>query len=68
MRRTEESDNDTDDDDRQTRSLAGLAIILAIALVGLFLVQRLSSLSALQDCLMQGRTNCAPIEVPAQGN
>ncbi len=50
-----------DDDDRRTRSLAGLALILALALASLYLVQRLKAASDLQDCVMAGRTNCAPI-------
>lgn len=51
-----------DEDNRLTRSLAGLAAILLLAFIAVFLVQRLRAVSDLQDCLMSGRTNCAPID------
>lgn len=55
--------DDDNDEDRQTRSLAGMALILALLVAGLFLVQKLAATSKLQDCIMAGRTNCAPIDV-----
>lgn len=51
-----------EDDERRTRSLAALALILALALASLYLVQRLRAVSELQDCVMSGRSNCAPID------
>ena len=61
-------DSDVDDvereeDDRLTRNLAGLAFNLALVVLGLLLVQRLGQTAKLEDCLMSGRTNCAPIDV-----
>jgi hypothetical protein len=47
---------------RVTSSLAGLAFVLVLVIVGLFLVRVLKKQSELEDCLMSGRTNCAPIE------
>lgn len=47
---------------RVTSSLAGLAFVLVLVIVGLFLVRVLKKQSDLEDCLMSGRTNCAPIE------
>lgn len=49
---------------RVTASLAGLAFVLAIVVAGFFLVKVLQKQAKLEDCLMSGRTNCAPIEVP----
>jgi hypothetical protein len=46
----------------QRAALIGLAICLALVLGGLLLVYALKKSSALQDCVMQGRTNCAPVE------
>jgi hypothetical protein len=46
----------------QRAALVGLAICLALVLGGLFLVYALKKSSALQDCVMQGRTNCAPVD------
>jgi hypothetical protein len=56
---------DGDDGERRSRALIGLIVILALAILGVVLVQQLRKESALEDCLMSGRTNCAPIEVPA---
>jgi hypothetical protein len=50
---------------RQRAALIGLAICLALVLGGLFLYYQLKKSSDLQDCMMQGRTNCAPMD-PAQ--
>ena len=46
------------------RWLALLRLLLVIGFVvgGLLLVRELRSVSQLQDCVMAGRTNCAPID------
>ena len=43
---------------RQTASLAGMAIILVLLVAGLFLVQQLRVKAAIEDCLLSGRRNC----------
>lgn len=43
---------------RQTASLAGVAVTLLLLVVGLFLVRELHANSMIEDCLMSGRTNC----------
>ena len=45
--------------------MIGLIVILALAILGIVLVRELRKESPLEDCLMSGRTNCAPLEVPA---
>lgn len=57
-RETEES--------RTTRSLAGLAVTLFLVVVGLFLTQKLAGMARLEDCLLSGRSNCAPLDEVAQ--
>ena len=57
-----DEDEDQEEEDRLTRNLAGLAFTLALVVLGLLLVQRLGKTAALEDCLMSGRTNCAPID------
>jgi hypothetical protein len=57
-------DDDRDADERRTAALMGLVVILSLAIVGVVLVRQLGKESKLEDCLMQGRTNCAPIELP----
>ena len=49
---------DKEDAERQTRSLAGLAVVLALAVAALFLVQHLRREGQIEDCLMAGRSNC----------
>ena len=55
---------DREADQRRTSALIGLIVILSLAIVGIVLVRELGKESKLEDCLMSGRTNCAPIEVP----
>jgi hypothetical protein len=52
------SDDDNEDNNRRTRALVGLAIAIALIVVGLFLVQYFRHEGAVEDCLMQHRTNC----------
>ncbi|HEY0420705.1 MAG TPA: hypothetical protein VGC80_14405 [Acetobacteraceae bacterium] len=44
--------------DRQTASLAGLAVTLGVLVVCLFLIHQLHRTSAIEDCIMAGRLNC----------
>ncbi|MFL5287551.1 MAG: hypothetical protein ACJ8AW_42900 [Rhodopila sp.] len=43
---------------RQTAGLVGIAVILLLLVIGLFLVQHLRASAAIEDCLMAGRSNC----------
>jgi len=61
-RRLGESDRETDE--RRTSALLGLIIVLALAIAGVVLVRALGQKSLLEDCLLSGRTNCAPIDIP----
>ncbi|MGE0418874.1 MAG: hypothetical protein AB7O80_18885 [Acetobacteraceae bacterium] len=47
-----------EDANRQTASLAGVAVILLLLIAGLYLVQNLRTKSLIEDCLMAGRRNC----------
>ena len=49
---------------RRTGALIGLIIVLALAIAGVVLIRDLGQESRREDCLMSGRTNCAPIELP----
>lgn len=62
MRDRDEDSRETDD--RRTAALMGLAIVLSLAIAGVVLMRDLGKEAKLEDCLMSGRTNCAPIEVP----
>ena len=43
---------------RQTASLAALAVVLMLIVVSLLLVRELRSQAEIQDCVMSGSTNC----------
>jgi hypothetical protein len=43
---------------RQTQSLAGLAVTLFLVVLSLGLVQVLHKKATLEDCLLSGRSNC----------
>lgn len=44
--------------------LIGLVVIVVLFALGFVLVRKLYSSEQLEDCLMSGRTNCAPIATP----
>jgi hypothetical protein len=50
---------------RRTNASMGLIVILLLAIAGVLLVRGLRRESQIEDCLMQGRRNCMPIEVPS---
>lgn len=43
-------------------ALIGLIVTLLLVLGGMLLVRLLGRAARVQDCVMSGRTNCAPIE------
>ena len=51
-------EDDEEAADRQTASLAGVAITLLLLAVGLFLVHELHAKVVIEDCLMAGRLHC----------
>ena len=53
-----------DDEARRTAALMGFIVILVLAIAGVVLVRELTKNAKLEDCLMSGRRNCAPIELP----
>jgi len=53
-----------DDEARRTAALMGFIVILVLAIAGVVLVRELRKNATLEDCLMSGRRNCAPIEAP----
>ena len=48
---------------RVTASLAGLGFMLALVIAGLLLMRHMRDQARVEDCLMAGRINCAPISV-----
>ena len=52
-------------DELRSRALIGLLIVALLVIAAVYLVHALRNESNLEDCLMSGRSNCAPIEVPS---
>ena len=50
--------DDQEDQERQTASLAGLAVTLLILVISVFLTRQLQTKSAIENCLLAGRSNC----------
>lgn len=57
-------DDDPEPDSRRP-ALIGLLVVFVLVVVAYFLVTALRKNGQMEDCLMSGRRNCAPIEVPA---
>jgi len=68
LRRYDPSDppDPPDPKDPRRAALLRLLIVLLLVLGGVLLVHELGNMSRLQDCVMSGRTNCAPIQVPVR--
>jgi hypothetical protein len=48
--------------DSRRGALIGFGLVLLLIVGGLVLVHVLRGTAQMQDCVMSGRTNCAPIE------
>ena len=53
-----EDDGGDWDAERQTKALAGLAFVLALAILGIYLVIHLQKIGQVEDCLLAHHTNC----------
>jgi len=49
---------------RMIMNLIALAILALLVGLGVWIADTITDLQRQQDCLMQGRSNCAPIELP----
>jgi hypothetical protein len=55
------TDREEEDEVRRSAALLGVIVILSLAIAGILLLHALERKSRLEDCLMSGRSNCAPI-------
>jgi len=58
--------DDGPEPDSRRGAVMGLVLVLVLVVAGYFLLGALKRNADLEDCLMSGRRNCAPIETPAR--
>lgn len=58
-------DHKDDGHDSRRPALIGLVVVAVLVVVGYYLMTTLRQNANLEDCLMSGRRNCAPIETPS---
>jgi hypothetical protein len=57
--------NDQDDGDGNRRgAVIGLVITALLVIAGYYLMTVMRHQGQVEDCLMSGRSNCAPIDIP----
>jgi hypothetical protein len=49
---------------RMLMNLIAVAIVSALICVGVWIADTIADMQKAQDCIMQGRQNCAPIQMP----
>lgn len=59
-----EHDEPIDYRHRAIMNLIAVAILILLVGLGVWIADTIADLQREQDCLMQGRSNCAPIEMP----
>jgi hypothetical protein len=61
-RRQRPGEGGGDDQRRSMVNLAGLVFVILLVVLGVWVAKLLQRHAKLEDCLMSGRTNCAPID------
>jgi hypothetical protein len=57
--------DDNPQPDSRRGAVIGLIVVMLLVVVGYFLMTALRHESQLEDCMMAGRKNCAPLDIPA---
>jgi hypothetical protein len=56
------TDDESESEDSRRGALIGFGVVLLLIVGGLVLAHLLRDDAQVQDCVMSGRTNCAPID------
>jgi hypothetical protein len=64
----EKADREIDYRRRMLTNVIAVAIVAMLVAAGLWIADTIENMQKVQDCAMQGRQNCAPIELPAKPN
>jgi hypothetical protein len=62
----EERDEPINDRQRMLMNLIAVAIVVFLISLGVWIADTIQISTQKEDCAMQGRTNCEPIEMPAR--
>jgi hypothetical protein len=62
----EDRDEPIDDRKRMLMNLIAVAIVVFLISLGVWIADAIQISTKKEDCALQGRTNCEPIEIPAQ--
>jgi hypothetical protein len=62
----ESEDAHVDYRQRMLMNIIAVAIVVALVSAGVWIADTIADMQKIQDCAMQGRQNCAPIEMPAK--
>jgi hypothetical protein len=65
LARYEEEDVHIDYRQRMIMNVIAVAVVTLLVGAGVWIADTIADMEKAQDCAMQGRQNCAPIEVPA---
>ncbi len=58
--------HEDDERERRTTNLILLAIVAGLIVLGVWIVNVMIDTRKIQDCVAQGRRNCAPVEMPSR--
>jgi hypothetical protein len=60
----EEEDREIDYRHRMIMNVIAVAVVALLVGAGVWLADTIADMQKIQDCMLQGRQNCAPIDVP----
>lgn len=66
LSRYEEEDRNINYRQRMLMNVIAVAIVSLLIAAGVWIADTIAAMQKDQDCVLQGRQNCAPIEVPAK--
>jgi hypothetical protein len=61
---THNPDNPDDGGGNRRGALIGLVVAALLVIAGYYLTNALRNQGKMEDCLMSGRSNCAPLDIP----
>jgi len=62
----QDRDEPLNEHQRMLMNLIAVGIVVALISIGVWIADSIQVAAKQEDCLLQGRTNCAPVELPAQ--